>query len=96
MTLLGFLLSALATTALSLVSFVVRPVAATCPPRWALLTGVQRDGSFTCWLDHDTEDWPAIDKPHEAVIGSRIWCSSEEQPRQDGARVWCAAGRAGS
>lgn len=74
------LLFYLASLALRLYAAVTRPSQAQCPHGgWWLGTGVQRDGSFTCRLDHDAREWPPLDGKPDAVLSGRIYCRAEEQ-----------------
>lgn len=87
-------LTFLVSLALRAWSALARPTAASCPEGWWLATGVQRDGSFACYYDRETEQWPPIDAPHGAVITGRIVCSGDMYPVQvgDGRRVRCKGG----
>lgn len=90
MTVLAFIASAL----LELVGMVARPTVATCPVGSWLAEGVRPSGEYSCRFDPMSDDTDTAPREHppRAVIGGRVWCLQGQQPRTDGARVWCSGG----
>lgn len=89
---IGLLLS----IATLIVGHLTRPELAACPVGWTLSTGVQRDGSFACYL-YSSElrgvEWPPLDTRPIALVAGRVWCRPTDEPTTDGATVRCTKRR---
>jgi len=89
---IGFLISLVTL----LGSHALRPSSARCPGGWTLSTGVQRDGSFACYL-YSSElrgvEWPPLETRPIALVAGRVWCRPTDEPVTDGTTVRCTKRR---
>lgn len=86
----------LATIAVLGIGAILRPDHARCPSDWDLRTGVQRDGSFTCW-PHPVGDpewdgtWQREERSVQAswVLEGRVYCAGRTPVVEDWQKVGC-------